>query len=235
VPRVLAASREPALRQPATHRPQPCARSITECPPLIPDAAESCDAAAQWCIIMWELVVEDIASTPLAVPHMLTGAGTIVPPSSRNAACNSPCPPASNATARAGLVGTPANGATRATVSTNNGTSTEMPGITPPAAAWPASPLANSTDGSVSTRTWRSTASLVMSPSQSPNVLQSTGDENHQHSFWLDLETTCGGVQREVLSWLGRECRSNSEDDLAAGRAVRQVLDRARGGSLRST
>ncbi len=191
--RPVSASNVQKARSPATsHAPTTtaaarCASSMTTWLLLIPDNAEPCDAAAQWCIIMWELVGEDMGAKPLAAPHMVGVAGTAVPPSSCNAACNSPCPPASNATARAGLDRAPANGATRSTVITNNGTSTEVAGVTPSAAAWPASPHANSTDGSVSTRTWRSFASLVMARS-TPECPPIYRPRERQTLFWTELE-----------------------------------------------
>jgi hypothetical protein len=49
-----------------------------------------------------------------------------------------------------------------------------VPGVTPSPAAWPASALVNSNDGSVSARTQRSTASLVVAkstPERQPNLV----------------------------------------------------------------
>ena len=130
-----------------------------------------------------------------------------------------PRPPASNATARTGLVAS-ANGATMTTVRTNKEMSTEVPGVTPSAATWPASPLANSTDASVSTRTWRGTASLVMSPStpECPPIYRPRGrpmlflvrpSRPHAAAF---SERRCPGLGRSegqiVKAWLCRCLRS---------------------------
>ncbi len=187
-------ARSPATSQaPTTTAAARCPRSMTKCPLLIPANAGPCAPAAQWCIIMWESGAEGIAAIWLAEPHMVVVAGTADRPSSCSAACNNACPPATNATARAGLVDALANGAARTTVSRYKGIRTEVPGVAPPAAAWPASPLANSTDGSVSTRTWRSTASLVISPVH-PRTPANLAARRTTHGVLTELETTCCGV-----------------------------------------
>ena len=55
--------------------------------------------------------------------------------------------------------------------------------MTPPAVAWPARPLANSTDGRVSTRTPRSTASLAItqSPPNASKLSRQQGDQRGLH------------------------------------------------------
>jgi hypothetical protein len=155
-------ARSPAAsHSPTTIAAARCASSMDKCPSLVGDIAGPCDAPAPWCTIEWELAAADPLAAPAAAPCMVVEAMT-APPNNCNAACNSPCPPASNATDRAGLLAPSTNGATANTMSRNNGTSTEAEGVSPPANAWPASPLVNSTDGSVSTRIPRGTESDVI-------------------------------------------------------------------------
>jgi len=99
-------------------------------------------------------------------------------PSMCNAACSNPWPPISNAAACIGVIAALANGAAATTVSTNNGTSTEPPGMTPPAAAWLTSPLVKRTDGSVAARNQRSIASLAIAIP--PNASQPSRDTDQQ-------------------------------------------------------